>query len=50
MTRYQLVAIMADGTETSHGPFQNVYVADGYAKALLDLNPNVERVEFRCLA
>ena len=49
MKRYQIVAVRAAGPRSVHGPYQNVYVADGAAKMLLDLDPDVERVSFQCL-
>jgi hypothetical protein len=49
MTRYRIVAVLTDGSTREHGPYQNVYVADGAAKMLLDLNPDVQRVYFCCV-
>ena len=37
MKRYRIVAVLTDGTTQAHGPYQNVFVADGFAKALLVL-------------
>lgn len=49
MTRYRIVAEMRDGSRVDFGPYQNVYVADGAAKMLLSLNPEVVRVYFHCV-
>ncbi len=49
MKRYRVVAEMRDGSRVDHGEYQNVYVADGAAKMLLSLNPEVVRVSFCCV-
>lgn len=52
MKRYRIVAEMVDGTRVEYGGpegYQNVYVADGAAKMLLDTNSDVARVYFQCL-
>lgn len=53
MKRYHIIAVHRDGTRVVYGGergYQNAYAADGAAKMLLELDAEVERVEFQCIS